>query len=185
MFASHAQTYNSHPSPSYWSVAGALALAEVAVKATTAISQLKELYEEVQGVPETLQGLSEQVSILTPFVFELDRISTADPLLSNDAAIRSTTEYCRKSLQGLIVIVEHLRVQINSNKRLIRGLAKVKVVLKKKVLVDFEKRLQIVIRMLSSAQQSYMMAMIRLQPHIILEHMTVDEEQEKKPKQKK
>lgn len=138
-------------------VASAIAIAEVAVKATTAISQLKELYEEVQGVPETLQDLVEQVNILTPFVFELERINTIDPILFDDAAIRSSTEYCRASLQKLIVVVDDLRAQVNSDKRLIRGLAKVKVVLKKQVLADFEKRLQRVIGMLGSAQQSYMM----------------------------
>ncbi|KAI2462810.1 hypothetical protein F4781DRAFT_172171 [Annulohypoxylon bovei var. microspora] len=152
-------------------VASALTIVEVAVKAAAAISRLKRLYDEIQGIPESIQSLIRQVELLDLFVWDLEYADTTNPILFNDNAIRRSTEFCRKSLVELTELIDGLHFQVNAKKALKRGVAKAKVALKKDVLSNFQNQLQRIVMVLGLAQQNYMIALIRLQPHIVLGHL--------------
>ncbi|KAI1441111.1 hypothetical protein F5Y02DRAFT_431412 [Annulohypoxylon stygium] len=151
-------------------VASTITVADVALKAAESISKLKRLFTEIQGVPKTIHSLVQQVELLDLFVWDLEQADTTNPILFNDDAIRRSTGFCRKSLIELTRLVDDLSSQVNTQKRLKRCAAKAKIILDKKVLSDFQSHLQRVIMMLSLAQQNYMIALVRLQPYIMLGH---------------
>lgn len=159
-------------------VASSIAVAEVAAKAGSAIPKLKALWDEVQNVPETIHHLLKQIEILDPMVWEMEnelnahRTTIINPILFNDDVMRRSTQYCRESLQSLTDIVDDMGVQVQNLQKFKRGMAKVKVVLKKKTLMDLEMRLRNALTLLNFAQQSYMMSMMKLQPHIIVGKLT-------------
>ncbi|ETS84903.1 hypothetical protein PFICI_02928 [Pestalotiopsis fici W106-1] len=146
-------------------VASAITVAEVAAKAGGAIPKLKALWDEIQNMENELN---------------VYRASVINPILLNDGAMRKSTQYCRESLQSLSHLVDDMSVQIQNQKKLRRGLAKAKIVLKKHVLVDLEARLRKALALLSLAQQSYMMSIMKLQPHIIVSQLTA---QSQRPEQ--
>lgn len=147
-------------------VASSIAVAEVAAKAGSAIPKLKALWDEVQNVPETIHHLLKQIEILDPMVWEMEnelnahRTTIINPILFNDDVMRRSTQYCRESLQSLTDIVDDMGVQVQNLQKFKRGMAKVKVVLKKKTLMDLEMRLRNALTLLNFAQQSYMMFVI-------------------------
>ncbi|KAF3000018.1 hypothetical protein E8E14_004688 [Neopestalotiopsis sp. 37M] len=163
-------------------VASAITVAEVAAKAGGAIPKLKKLWDEVQNVPETIQDLLRQIEILDPMIWEMEnelntyRTSIINPMLFDDTAMRRSTHYSRESLQNLSNIVDDMSIQIQHQKKVWRGLARAKVVLKKQVLADLEARLRKALTLLSLAQQSYMMSMMKLQPLIIVNHLKTQDQ---------
>ncbi|OTA61587.1 hypothetical protein K449DRAFT_422966 [Hypoxylon sp. EC38] len=152
-------------------VASAIAVVQLSATTARAISRLQGLHDEIQNVPSAIQDLIQQVKILEPFVKEMDQVNDADPILLNDVTIREVIRYCRLSLQELTRAVDDLYEQINTHKRVKRTVARYKVVLKKQILLDFEKRLQKVVTMLNIAHGSYTIAYCRQLPRIMLERL--------------
>ncbi|KAK8005863.1 hypothetical protein PG991_012160 [Apiospora marii] len=151
-------------------VASSIALAEVAGKAGGAVLKLKKLWEEINNVPETIADLMMQIECLDPAIWEAETHfqSALPPLLWNDTAARKSAQCCRTALQKLTDLVDDLSIQINSTRRTSRKLAYLKVMLKKDELRSLEKRLETAVRMLQSAQNGYMITLLKLQPDIIV-----------------
>ncbi|KAI0138970.1 hypothetical protein F4776DRAFT_617464 [Hypoxylon sp. NC0597] len=152
-------------------IASAITVVELSATTARAISRLQGLHNEIQNLPSAIQDLIQQVKILEPFVREMEQVDDADPILLNDVTIREVIRYCRSSLQELTRAVDDLYEQINTQKRVKRAVAKYKVALKKHILLDFEKKLQKVVTMLSIAHGSYTMTYCKQLPRIMLEQL--------------
>ncbi|KAK7978784.1 hypothetical protein PG988_006274 [Apiospora saccharicola] len=152
-------------------VASSIALVEVAGKDGGAVFKLKRLWDEINNVPETIADLMIQIECLDPAIWEAETHfaqPAISPLLWNDAAARRSAQCCRTALQRLTDLVDDLSAQINTAKRGRRKIACLKVMLKKEELRSLEKRLETAVRMLQSAQNGYMITLLKLQPDIIV-----------------
>lgn len=155
--------------------ASGVAVAQVAGTVGAAALKLKKLWEEVRDVPESIRDLLEQIDCLDPALWEAERnLARNDlpPLLwSGDVAQRSTT-YCRKALTRLTELVDDLDALLHRSPnraqrrrdRLAMKVACVKIILRKDELVSLERRLEAAVRMLCTAQQGYVMQVIRHTP---------------------
>ena len=111
-------------------------------------------------MPQAIRTLIDEIEILNPLISELESdttLSLGNSALYGDPSARRSVDFCRCALDGLAAITDDLTVQFNSGKRSRRGIAKVRIVLKKDAWVDYESRLQRVVSMLGLAQQSCLM----------------------------
>ncbi|GAW17814.1 hypothetical protein ANO14919_072810 [Xylariales sp. No.14919] len=172
--------------------ASGIAVAQVAAQVGKSIIKLKQLWDELQHVPSTIGDLLDQIECLDPALWEaentFDQASLPPMFWDNGLASRSTA-YCRKALGSLTELVDDLTLQINRPGKFRSKIASAKVVLKKEQLKTLERRLQNAIRMLTLAQQSYLVlvlgqihydihidncssALTRVQPDIIVQSFT-------------
>jgi hypothetical protein len=143
-------------------VASVIAVVQISSQAGSTVVKLRSLWSQVRNVPETIRDLMKEIEILDPIVSEMetefgDGVARLSPLLFDDTAARLSAGYCREALEGLQELVRELVDQIESSQRSKRGVAKLKVVLKKVAVVRLEKRLHRAVRLLNSAQLSYLM----------------------------
>ncbi|RYP06038.1 hypothetical protein DL764_003401 [Monosporascus ibericus] len=155
--------------------ASGISIAQVTSQVGVVVVKLKKFCDEVKDVPDDIADLLQQIDCLDPALWEAENSfeSTGLPaMLWNDAAAKRSTTYCRNALKSLTEIVDEMAVQINHSKRLNRKVASMKVALRKDTLKKLEKRLENAVRMLTLAQQSYLTALTRIQPDIIVQKFT-------------
>lgn len=154
-------------------VASGLAVAEVGLKVGGTVWKLKRLWQEVHGVPETIQDLMRQIEMMDPILSDhetnLGIQSTASlrqrPNHSSAPAMLSAV-YCREALNDLRCLVKDLDVAVASEKRRKRAVARMKVVLKKDTIKGFQDRLERAMRLLQSTQMSNLVLVIALNPRL-------------------
>ncbi|KAI1464187.1 uncharacterized protein F4812DRAFT_453064 [Daldinia caldariorum] len=152
--------------------ASGIAVAQIAVQVGGAVIKLKQLWDEVKDVPDDVADLMDQIDCLDPVLWEAENSFNGSGLPStfwDDLASRSTTTYCRKALRNLTTIVDDLNNQITNVKKGRRRITAVKVLLQKDLIQKLEKRLENAVRMLMLAQQSYLVALQRVQPDVIIQ----------------
>ena len=136
--------------------AGALTVAEVAVKLGKQISRAKQAWDEAKDVPENARLLMKKLCLSEIFLSELE----AD--LSDNAARAASSQsgnmaaYCRSALDELTAALDDLTAQINNKKKLKRGAAKLKIAFEKDFWARNEMRLAHVVQMLDLAQGSHL-----------------------------
>ncbi|KAK7949323.1 uncharacterized protein PG986_010209 [Apiospora aurea] len=143
----------------------------MAGKAGLSVLKLKKLWDEVRNVPQTIADLMMQIECLDPAIWDAETHFAENelcPLLWDPTAARKSTQCCRIALQKLSDLVGDLSMHIDSARRVKRKLSCLKVVLKKDELRTLEKRLETAVRMLQSAQNGYMITLLKLQPDIIV-----------------
>ncbi|KAI0535007.1 hypothetical protein GGR58DRAFT_27062 [Xylaria digitata] len=155
--------------------ASGIAVAQVSAQVGKSIIKLKQLWDEIQDAPSTIRDLLDQIECLDPALWEAENTfgqTSLPPMFWDDSLASRSTAYCRKVLSSLTELVDELTLQINRPGKLRSKLACAKVVLKKEQLKSLERRLQNAVRMLALAQQSYLVALTRIQPHIIIQRFT-------------
>ncbi|KAH7127640.1 hypothetical protein EDB81DRAFT_889432 [Dactylonectria macrodidyma] len=130
-------------------VSSVITVVETAGKLGSSAIKLKRLWDEVQDVPRD------------------EFQQTRNMVRSDRAAIRSL-EYCRRAVTELEGLVEDMQLQVTNAKKGRRTIAKFKVVIKKSMLEQFHERLGSALQLLSIAQQTYLIALTRAQPSIML-----------------
>ncbi|KAF2972023.1 hypothetical protein GQX73_g1509 [Xylaria multiplex] len=165
----------SHMAEALSVAASGIAVAQVSVQVGKSIIKLKQLWDEIQDVPSTIGDLLDQIECLDPALWEADNTfsqASLPPIFWDNSLASRSTAYCRKALCSLTELVDELALQINRPGKIISKLAYAKVVLKKEQLKSLERRLQNAVRMLTLAQQSYLVALTRIQPDIIIQRFT-------------
>ncbi|KAI1453100.1 hypothetical protein F4805DRAFT_388003 [Annulohypoxylon moriforme] len=155
--------------------ASGIAIIQISVQVGSAILKFKKLWDEVRDVPDDIANLLEQIDCLSPVISEVESNLSQGDLPStiwDGLASKHTVRYCRNALQSLTDMTDQLNMQITTARKGRRKAAAFKVLLKKDSLRKFEKRLEHAIRMLALAQQSYHVALTRVQPNIIVEKFT-------------
>ncbi|KAI3319889.1 hypothetical protein HD806DRAFT_508224 [Xylariaceae sp. AK1471] len=155
--------------------ASGIAVAQVAAQVGKSIIKLKQLWDDLQDVPSSIADLFDQIDCLDPALWEAEHSfnqANLPPLFWDDTIANRSTVYCRKALGSLTELINELSIQINRTGKFKSKILAVKVVLKKEQLKRLENRLQNAIRMLTLAQQSYLVALTRMQPDIIIQRFT-------------
>ena len=173
--------------------ASGIAIAQVTGQVGKSVLKLKKLLDEIRDVPDDIDDLMQQIECLDPALFEAETSfnDTGLPsILWNDAAAKRSTAYCRSALKALTELVDDLSHHMQHSRGLHRKIGAVKIVLKKDMLKKLEKRLESAVRMLTLAQQSYLVlvaliilgasdtdfgpsALTRVQPDIIVHKFTM------------
>jgi hypothetical protein len=139
--------------------ASGIAVAQVAAQVGKSIIKLKQLWDDLQEIPLSIADLLDQIDCLDPALWEAEHTfsqASLPPIFWDDRLASRSTAYCRKALASLTELVDELSIQINQPGKLRRKAACAKVLLKKDQLKRLETRLQNAVRMLSLAQQSYL-----------------------------
>lgn len=152
-------------------VASGLAVAEVSLKVGGTVWKLKRLWQEVHEVPETIAYLMKEIEIIEPVLSEFEgnfnaqtvAFTTPSPAYDSVPAARSSA-YCREALNDLRNLVRDLDGAIASEKKRMRTLARIRVVLKKDTIKGFQGRLERATRLLQSAQVNYLTCALSLIP---------------------
>ncbi|GAW26651.1 putative ankyrin repeat-containing protein [Rosellinia necatrix] len=155
--------------------ASGIAVAQLVKQVGKSIIKLKQLWDELQDVPSTIANLLDQIDCLDPALWAAENSfsqASLPPIIWDDRIASRSTAYCRKALDSLNEIVDELTAQIHRPGKLGRKLRRINVVLKKEQLKCLESRLQSAVRMLMLAQQSYLVALTRVQPEIIIQRFT-------------
>ncbi|OTA87357.1 hypothetical protein M434DRAFT_35401 [Hypoxylon sp. CO27-5] len=155
--------------------ASGIAIAQISTQVGSTVLKLKRLWDEVKDVPDDIADLMEQIECLNPTIWEIENNfdqSGLPPCVWDELASKSTAMYCHKALKNLTGMVDELSLHINNAKKGRRKIAAIKVLLQKDSLRKLERRLENAVRMLTLAQQSYLVALTRVQPDIIVEKFT-------------
>lgn len=133
--------------------------------------KLKQLWQKVHEVPETIAYLMKEIEIIEPVLSEFEgnfdahiAAFTTPSLAYDGAPAARSSAYCREALNDLRTLVEDLDGAIASEKKRKRVLAKIRVVLKKDIIKGFQGRLERATRLLQSAQMNYLMCALSLIP---------------------
>lgn len=134
-------------------VSSAIAVVEVGLKVGGTLLKLRELWKEVQYVPQKIQDIMSQIDIYEPILVDIERHLQVDPMNGSDVKVGTSghlnacigtkiSSCCREAFHDLQDLVKDLSLQITSAKRTKRGFGKLKVLLKKDDLDRFQSRLQ-------------------------------------------
>nr|RBQ98495.1 hypothetical protein FVER53263_20609 [Fusarium verticillioides] len=146
-----------------------ITIVEVAGKLGTNTIRLKRLWDEVQDVPASIQRCIEQLEILAPAIEEMDHeFEKTRNMIRNDSAAKRSLEYSRKAVETLDTLIRDMEAQINAAKASRRLIVQLKVRIKRDVIEDHQHRLTSALQLLSLSQQTYLIALSRAQPEIII-----------------
>ncbi|RBQ75081.1 hypothetical protein FVER53590_25063 [Fusarium verticillioides] len=146
-----------------------ITIVEVAGKLGTNTIRLKRLWDEVQDVPASIQRCIEQLEILAPAIEEMDHeFEKTRNMIRNDSAAKRSLEYSRKAVETLDTLIRDMEAQINAEKASRRLIVQLKVRIKRDVIEDHQHRLTSALQLLSLSQQTYLIALSRAQPEIII-----------------
>ncbi|KAF5653627.1 hypothetical protein F25303_2171 [Fusarium sp. NRRL 25303] len=146
-----------------------ITIVEVAGKLGTNTIRLKRLWDEVQDVPASIQRCIEQLEILAPAIEEMDHeFEKTRNMIQNDSAAKRSLEYSRKAVETLDTLVRDMETQISATNTSRRLVAQLKVRIKRDVIEDHQLRLTSALQLLSLSQQTYLIALSRAQPEIII-----------------
>ncbi|KAJ0419321.1 hypothetical protein BJY00DRAFT_286287 [Aspergillus carlsbadensis] len=149
-------------------VSGSITVAETA----SAVLKLKRLWNEVRDAPDYVDSLIDQLSLVHPLLAETETELRADEkLLASSSAARLSLNYCKKILWDLDRLAHDLRQQTESKRRLSRGKARMKVVLGKEAIRALQKRMQDALQLLGIAQQTYLIALSKSQPRLVVDQI--------------
>ncbi|KAF7551813.1 hypothetical protein G7Z17_g4739 [Cylindrodendrum hubeiense] len=139
-------------------VSSVITVIETAGKLGTSAIKLKQLWDEVQDVPESIKRQMQHLDMIAPVLEDMEDEfqQTRNMVRSDRAAIRSL-EYCRRAVTDLETLVEDMQLQVATAKKGKRTVAKFKVTLKKGVLQQYYERLGSALQLLNLSQQTYLM----------------------------
>lgn len=139
-------------------VTGAITLVETAGKVGSTIRKLKRLWDEVKGVPQSIKALMDELDQINPLVDAMDsEFTEIRHIVGNDKIAKASMEYCRRAKARLEAVIQELQFDIDSKRRVKRGVAKVKVVLKSGLVSKHQEQMRCALQLLSLAQQTHMM----------------------------
>ncbi|KAH9240094.1 hypothetical protein K456DRAFT_1035097 [Colletotrichum gloeosporioides 23] len=130
--------------------------------------KLKQLWDEIQDIPEEMNRIMRQLEILKPVLagMEADFVQQQrDKVYLNSATnLQASIEYCRDAVNDLESLAEDLQARISTAKRSRRNITKLKVSFKKEDIRKYQERIGWALHLISLSQQSYMMAFMKSQP---------------------
>ncbi|KAH6990288.1 hypothetical protein EDB80DRAFT_168178 [Ilyonectria destructans] len=150
-------------------VTSVITVIETAGKLGTSAIKLKQLWDEVQDVPESIKRQMQHLDMLTPVLEDMEyEFQQTRNMVRNDRTARRSLENCRKVVADLEELVEDMQSQVTGAKKGRRTTAKFKVTLKKAVVQQYHERLGSALQLLAMSQQTYLFALTRAQPSMIV-----------------
>lgn len=118
---------------------------------------LKQLWDEVKGVPEGIRALVTQLELLYPVLADMETSFLESPEIYNSlGTARQSMEYCNRAIQDLSVLTGDLSQDINSAEWLRKSKSRIRIVLKKDQMNAYRERLQSALQLLGLSQQIYL-----------------------------
>ncbi|KAF3019033.1 hypothetical protein E8E14_013459 [Neopestalotiopsis sp. 37M] len=141
-------------------VASGIAVVDATFKIGSGIIKLKRLWDEVKDVPDTIKSLMQRLELLAVVMGEMEAMhqsNTGDATLRpfNSQGMQLSMMRCREAMDTLEDLVTKLTKHVDSQKRLRRAKAKLKVALGKDDLNQCQGRLSDVVQLLQLAQSCY------------------------------
>lgn len=141
-------------------VASGIAVVDAAGQVGSGIIKLRRLWNEVNNVPDTIKSLMQQLELLAVIMGEMEVMHQSN---TRDATLRPFSSQgmelsmmrCREAMETLEDLVTKLTKHVDSQKRLKRAKAKLKVALGKDDLNQCQGRLSDVVQLLQLAQSCY------------------------------
>ncbi|RFN48572.1 hypothetical protein FIE12Z_7152, partial [Fusarium flagelliforme] len=141
----------------------------VAGKLGTSTIRLKRLWNEVQDIPASIQRCIEHLELLAPAIEDMDdEFQRTRTMVQNDSAAKRSLEYSRKAVATLECLVRDMETQLTTAKKGRKLVAQLKVRMKKEVIEEHQQQLQSVLQLVGLSQQTYLIALSRAQPEIII-----------------
>lgn len=139
-------------------ITGAITVVETAGQAGSSILKLKRLWDEVKDAPQKIKSLIDELERYKPLLDSLDaEFEQIEHIVSNNPAAKASTGYCRQAMSGLEALIQDFEKEVESKRNIKRGVAKVKVVLKKGVIEKYREQMQNALDVVKLAQQTYLM----------------------------
>lgn len=130
----------------------------VAGKLGTSTVRLKRLWDEVQDVPESIRRCIDHLELLAPAIEDMDNeFQQTRHMVQNDNAAKRSLEYSRKAVETLETLVRDMESQITATRKRSRFVAQFKVMIKKEVIEEHQRRLDLALQLVSLSQQTYLM----------------------------
>ena len=139
-------------------VAGGVGIGALAASIAKSVIKIKSFLDDMKDVPDDIGDMMEQLDVLQYLLSDIEDGQSRNPypsfLLDQSPMTRSLSG-CKKAADQLKSIVDDLNVDIDTNKKIHRKRASAKVVLDKRKLEKYQKRLERAISLLSLSHQSY------------------------------
>lgn len=139
-------------------VASSIAIGTLAAQITSSIVKLKSYWDQVQGAPEDVRDLIEELDILANLLTDMEDDQRQNPvssLILDSTSKSRCLQHCKRGADQLKELTESLSVDLDSSTRLKRKWASAKVVLKKDKVDRYRLKLERAIRLLSLSHQLY------------------------------
>ncbi|KAI1172806.1 hypothetical protein F4777DRAFT_488244 [Nemania sp. FL0916] len=156
-------------------VGSSIALFQLASRMSSCILALRGLLTKVKDVSSKISAMMKEVEVLDSIVevikMEFNGHDHSGLTSWNDATIHLIIDYCERTLEDLNTVLQELMHELDTSKKLQKYKATVRVIMKKDVLDRCHVRLQSAVRSLGLTQQWYIIALLKAQPTLIVEHM--------------
>ncbi|KAI6754101.1 hypothetical protein HG530_013277 [Fusarium avenaceum] len=153
----------------------------VAGKLGTSTVRLKRLWDEVQDVPESIRRCIDHLELLAPAIEEMDNeFEQTRHMVQNDSAAKRSLEYSRKAVETLETLVRDMESQITGTRKRKKFVAQFKVMIKKEVMEEHQRRLDSALQLVSLSQQTYLIALSRSQSSIMVSELKSWHESERR-----
>ncbi|KAH7144223.1 hypothetical protein B0J13DRAFT_675624, partial [Dactylonectria estremocensis] len=150
-------------------VTGVITIFETASKLSTGVAKLKRLWSDVQHVPDMIKQHLEQLEMLAPTLDDIgNEFEQTRGIVGNDKAAEASLRYCQRASEALRAVIDDMEKEIASARKGKRSMVKAKVVLRTKVIEDYERRLQNALQLVMVSQQAYSFALSRVRHSIMM-----------------
>ena len=136
---------------------GIIAVTQITGQVASNILKLKALWSEVKDTPKNIDMLLLKLEFLNELLSEAEKqYPQHQVIFQTDRLAILSIQYASQALKNLKALVRDLQDRISAKKKWERGLAKVKVVLKKDTLDGYQEQLNDNLQLLSLAQQTHL-----------------------------
>ncbi|KAF6811186.1 hypothetical protein CSOJ01_05865 [Colletotrichum sojae] len=120
--------------------------------------KLKQLWDEVQEVPESINRTLRQLELVRPVVAELEAVllEQTENIYQGSAAY-SSIQACNHVIEEMEALAVEVQSQIATARRSRRSIAKLKVSFKKESIQNHHERLRFILDLVSISQMTCMM----------------------------
>jgi hypothetical protein len=139
-------------------LASGISIGTLAAQIASSITTLKSYWDEVKEVPEVVSNLLEDIEDLHSILGDIkdDRIrNPISSLLLDGTSPAKCLTHCRKAATRLSELVDELGADIDASNQFKRKKAAIKVVLTKKKLARYMKKLERTVWLLTLSHQCY------------------------------
>ncbi|KAB5551286.1 hypothetical protein GE09DRAFT_168345 [Coniochaeta sp. 2T2.1] len=162
-----------HPQPhimaeAFGLAASGIAVVQVAMVVGKSVIALRNLWNEVRDVPDSITHLMQQVDIMSISLGAMEQNLLAVQAIENcEDIVGPALEYARRARDEFVALVDELSREINAARKRKRVVARLKVVLGQNQLARCESRLRGAVQLLGFAQQTSAFALSARLPDLI------------------
>ncbi|KAK3935461.1 hypothetical protein QBC46DRAFT_453470 [Diplogelasinospora grovesii] len=144
--------------------ASVIAVVQIAGQFGSAVLKLKQLWNQIEDVPERIQDLLDHLDVLDPLVRQIESHFSDTSLpqeIWDKESTRLSMTYCRGAISSFQDLVLDMSNAIKTSKALKRRVICTKIMLKQDTIKSLERKMKKAIQMLDLSIQCYQLALHR------------------------